>query len=178
MIQDHETIVSAIRRLGSEGMKERGDARETLEGMGTSATWHLIQAVHPRGDRTRHEALKILTALGDEAAADLFVELLEDEDSDCRWLAAKGLAALGEAGIERILDVLCEYPKTDRLARSLHHALTEVEDPLWREILAPVLAAFQGVAREARMPTAVYEARQRLRKVRHIRPGRDAAATG
>jgi len=177
MIQDQETIVSAIRRLGSEEMKERVDARGALEGMGTAATWHLIQAVHPRGDRTRLEALKILTTLEDETAADLFVELLEDEDSDCRWLAAKGLAALGELGVERVLDLLSEYPRTDRLARSLHHALTEVERGELSEVLAPVLSAFQGIAREARLPMAVYQARNELRKMQRSRSGRDAAAS-
>lgn len=164
-----KSIVSAIRRLGSEDSKERTRARETLEAIGAPATWHLIQAVYSPGEKTRHEALKALATVADPAAADLFVELLDDEDSDCRWLAAQGLAALGEHGLQRALELLIEYPKTEHLLRALHHALSEVEKSDFSGIVAPVLYAFQGAAPEAQLPTAAYEALNELRRAGHAR---------
>ncbi len=164
-----DSIVTNIRKLGAEDAQERTRAREALESIGRPATWHLIQAAVPRGKRTRREALKGLVNLADPAATDLFVELLEDEDSDCRWLAAEGLAALGEAGLQRALEILIAFPRTDHLLRSLHHVLSSLKKAGYEEVAAPVLRAFRGEVPETRLPTAAHAALNALRRARHAR---------
>lgn len=167
------TIVAAIRELGSDDPKQSARAREALERMGKAATWHLVQAAYPSGKRTRHEALKALVNLADPAAADLFAECLGDEESDCRWLAAEGLAALGEEGLRRTLTLLLEFPRTDPLLRALHHVLSESQKSGFEDVVAPVLRAFQGPVPQDELPAAAHRALDELRKARRGRPDRD-----
>jgi HEAT repeats len=167
MNADARTIVTAIQKLGSEDGQERVRARETLREIGRPVTWHLIQAVQTCEATTRHEAFQALVELADPAAAELFVENLESEDADCRWLAAEGLAALGEDGLHRALEMLLEFPRTERLRSALHHVLTRSQKPGLVEVVAPVLRAFGGAAPEMEVPTAAYEALSALRKTPH-----------
>jgi len=161
------SIVSAIRKLESEDSKERLRSREALEGVGKTATWFLIQAVHPGGERTRHEALKALVSQADPAAGDLFIEILDDEDSECRWLAALGLAALGKEGLRRSLEALIEPLNTDRRLRSVHHVLSELETAGFDQVVVPLLRAFQSKVSDLEVPRAAHDALQELRKASH-----------
>jgi len=171
MNANSEVIVSAVRRLGSTNPKDRVHAREILADIGSPATWHLIQAVHPPGATTRHEALRVLAASRDPAAADCFVELLDDEDPVCRWYAAQGLAALGAEGLRRALELLVEYPRTEHLLRSLHHVFSDLEKTRYASIVRPVLHAYQDVAHVAQLPAAAVEALSELRRARRPRSG-------
>jgi hypothetical protein len=170
MKHDAGWIVAAIRRLDGEDSRERARVRAELEQLGPRATWHLVQAVHPTGQRARHEALKALVHLADPAAMELFVETLGDEDSECRWLAAEGLAALGEPGLRRTLELVIELPGTDRLLRSVHHALSAFQRTSFEPLVTPVLHAFQGVARGAELPSTAHAALTALRNVSHAHP--------
>jgi hypothetical protein len=129
----------------------------------------LIQAMHAQGEPARREALEVLVGLADPATADLYVELLEDEDSGCRWLAAEGLAALGEEGLRKVLELLVAFPKTARLERSAHHALGGLRRVGFDREVTPVLRAFRGANRAVQVPTAAFRALDALRNARPAR---------
>lgn len=158
------TIVAAIRALGSHRAPDRVRARKELETIGTEATWALVQAVQPAGPRSRQEALQVLVTLADPAAADLFLELLDDQDSEVRWLAAEGLAALGELGLRRTLQRLVDDEGTDAPLRPLHHVLTLLEDGPLAAVVAPVLQAFREPSALLRIQTAAHAALAELRR--------------
>jgi len=162
MNEEGRSITAAIQRLDSLDPDERTRSRETLEDIGRPATWHLVQALRPTGERARAGALKVLGRLADPDAADALVERLEDEDSGCRWLAAEGLVALGAVGLARALDILAVYPRTDWLLRGAHHVLRGLEQTELAELVAPVLRSFQSTTPGVDIPAAALAARTRL----------------
>lgn len=155
-------VVASIRRLDSQHPEERTNALVALVKIGPPATWHLIQALTPSGPLARQEALRALCDLADPDAADTFIACLEDEDSTCRWLAAEGLAALGELGLARTLDLLLEYPPTDHVRRGTHHVLSHLEKNGFAEVVRPVLAAYASVHSQTDLPAAARRERIRL----------------
>lgn len=159
-------IVRAMLRLASDDPHERARARRTLETIGRPATWYLIEAVATAPEPLRHEALRVLGGLADPDAADTFVRHLADEDSACRWLAAEGLVALGDVGLERALELLLAYPGTEEELRGVHHVLSGLARRGYGETVWPVLRAFQGMARASEVPAAALAARNRWRRAR------------
>ena len=162
MNTNEHTIVDAIRRLGHPDKEQREDAERLLREATPAPTWALIQATYPVVDDTRQNALKLLVDLAAPEAVDTFVEHLEDPASACRWLAAEGLVALGATGLERTLDLLREYPKTDWLLRGIHHVLSGLEKKGFAQIASPVLHAYQAKAPEIELPAAAAAARAKL----------------
>src|SRR5512138_1008592 len=75
---------------GSDGMA-RKRARECLELVGEPAAPRLRELLASKDKQTRWEAIKSLAAIADPGSLDEFVALLDDPNSDLRWLAATGL---------------------------------------------------------------------------------------
>ena len=164
-----ESIVAAIRELASEDIKAREAARNRLAEAGPESTWHLIQALHPTPIKARREVLKLLAKRADADATDVFMELLEDEDSATRHLAAEGLAALEEVGLDRILATLEEFPKNEHLQRGTLHVLHELRHGRLIEVVRPVLDAFSGPVPEIDVPLAALEARNMRRQIKRTK---------
>jgi HEAT repeat protein len=147
-------LAADLDALASEDPYRRQDARAHLQRVGTPARDALLAALETRDERTRYEVLKVLGALGEPAAVEAFVRSLEDESSDCRWVAAEALIALGPVGLRRILVELVRYPETERMLRGAHHVLSGLRRAGHVETTAPVLRAFASDIPEIDLPKA------------------------
>jgi hypothetical protein len=110
-----------VEDLGNKNGMVRQKARQTLVSMGRAALDLLAElSTHPKAV-IRWEAVKALGQISDPAAAPVFINALEDENSDVRWLAAKGLIFLGKDGLISILEALAEFKTTVFLKEGAHH---------------------------------------------------------
>ncbi|QDU66349.1 HEAT repeat domain-containing protein [Engelhardtia mirabilis] len=178
MSSNFATIDAAIRRLESDSSEDRKHAREALEAVGRPATGQLVRFLKPAGPGARHEALRVLAAIGDPEALDTFVEHLDDEESDCRWAAGEGLGKLGETGLRRVLEILLDPPGEEHQLRAVHHALDELSKAGFDSVARPVLLAFQSPRREVELPTTAHTALERLRHEAASEAARAASGKG
>ncbi len=163
------TIAATIARLESSDAQERTRARLELGRLGRTATRFLIQVLCSNHSEARREAIGALADIADPAALEAFAYHLEDEDPVCRWGAARGLAALGEAGLERALRLLSQSPLTDEIASGTRHVLFTLERTGFADVVGPVLHAFDLDDCDVELPTAAQAALQALRNQRLAR---------
>lgn len=100
------TIDRLISKLSSPDGLKRQDAREQLVEIGGPAVEALMEVLQSTNDNARWEATKALGEIRDPRAAPGLVDALEDRESAVRWLAAKGLIALGRRALIPLLEAL------------------------------------------------------------------------
>ena len=95
-----------IDSLSSADGMARMRARETLVLVGDPAVPRLRALLAGPDKRVRWEAVKTLAAIVDPGSLEEFLGLLDDPDSDLRWLAATGLIELGPRAVRPVLRAL------------------------------------------------------------------------
>lgn len=129
--------------LASNFGLQRQAARENLVALGRDATPILTRLLEDSHSRVRWEAALALKDIVDPAAAVALANALKDENGDVRWVAAEGLAAIGAEGLQPLLRTLMEYADSFELRDAAHVAISLLEDPEQRELLAPVYRALK-----------------------------------
>lgn len=103
-MDDH--VEGLLRGLMDDDGMARKRARETLVLVGDPAIPRLRALLTSSGKRARWEAAKALGAMIDPGSVDDFASLLDDPNSDLRWLAATGLIELGPRSVRPVLQSL------------------------------------------------------------------------
>jgi hypothetical protein len=125
-----------VQKLSSHRPGERERARAELVAFGEAAVGGLLDAVATADERGRLEACKALTEIADPAAIPTFIQCLEDDHQDLRWVAAEGLLSIGGPAVEPLLRALV--------------------DRAWAyTILDGALHVFRGLSR--RLPGPIFE---------------------
>ena len=158
-------IQDLVEKLASENGVDRMQAREQLVAAGGyDVTRALIaELVDPR-QHVRWEAALALKAMADPIAALPLVHAMDDDDEDVRWVAAEGVAGLGEPGLLAVLSGLTRASKSSVYCTAAHQALRELRDHgVHREIIESVMPALEGSERNLSGPIAAYQALQKLR---------------
>jgi HEAT repeat protein len=152
-------IQSLIGALASRDVLARDRARYTLVQIGQRAVVPLIAALDDADGIVRWEAAQALGQIRDPAAAPALIAALNDQRFDVRWLAARGLIALGRDGIAPLLRSLEQGAWDDVwLREGAHHILrAQIGGPLGL-IIAPVVAALEGMEPSITVPIAAYNA--------------------
>lgn len=166
----NSTEISAlIANLNDHDGLIRQKARNELIKIGEPAVDTLIETLNSRQGYAHWEATKALSQIGSPKAARALVKALEDDQFSVRWLAAEGLAAMGQAGLEPVLEAL-EYNATSaRLREGAHHILhdllshSKVLAPSVKSTIRPILTALNEVEPAITVPRAAQKARQNLR---------------
>jgi hypothetical protein len=118
--------------------------------------------LHDPDHEVRWEAAKALGEIADPRSAPALVETLEDAGFDIRWLAAEGLIALGKAGLEPLLEALPKKADSVYLREGAHHVMYDLAHKGFRDQLAPVMAALEGVDPEIEIREPARKALQAL----------------
>jgi len=105
-----QEIQKLIEELGDNSTHTRKSAREKLINIGFEIIDDIILLLDHQKHTYRWEAMKILEEIGDPVAIPIFIEYLEDDESDIRWIAAEGLTRLGPLSIKPLLKRLVENP--------------------------------------------------------------------
>ena len=126
-LKDSE-IKKLIEELGSDNGLKREKARHELAKMGKESINSLTGLLNHSKHIYRWEAVKTLEEIGDAASIPLFLEALEDEKSDVRWLAAKGLIKLGKHSIKPLLKLLEEKSDSVFVLEGAHHVFFDLKE--------------------------------------------------
>jgi HEAT repeat protein len=114
-------IHKLIESLGSENGMDRQKAREALVAKGKNTIDFLMEMLtHPK-HIYRWEAVKTLEEIGDPLSISLFIRALEDNKSDVRWIAAKGLIKLGMPSVKPLLNALIQKTDSVFILAGAHH---------------------------------------------------------
>ncbi|TWU20281.1 hypothetical protein Pla52o_47990 [Novipirellula galeiformis] len=158
-------IKLAVKQLASADGVDREKARQSL----VDANSHeVIQAViaelvDPRR-QVRWEAAKALSQIAEPIAALPLVHAMDDEDHDVAWVAAEGVAEMGEAGLEAVLSGLTRSSRSGSFYKVAHHALKQIrKHGRHRQLIATVMESLEGVEPRLSAPIAAYHALQQLR---------------
>lgn len=117
-----------IIKLGSENGLEREKARKALVKTGVDAIDFLIELLtHPK-HIYRWEAVKTLEEIGDPVCIPLFIQAMEDDKSDVRWLAAKGMIKLGARSIKPFLKILEQKSDSVFILEGAHHVFFDLKE--------------------------------------------------
>jgi HEAT repeat protein len=121
-------IQELIKTLGSDNGMERQSAREELVAIGRDSVGFLMELLsHPK-HIYRWEAVKTLEEIGDPLSISLFIQAMEDEKSDVRWLAAKGLIKLGKLSIKPLLKTLEKKSDSVFVLEGAHHVFFDLKE--------------------------------------------------
>jgi HEAT repeat protein len=162
--EDH--IPSLVAELASPNPASRTKARKALVAIGKPTVPSLISLLAHRKPHVRWEAAKALCGIADPIAAFALVNALDDRDGDVRWLAAEGLAALGQEGLQPLLAALLQRAESCSFCESAHHVCHTLVKrkklgPVLRRVLAALKESEPGVA----VPPAAYTALSKLQKL-------------
>ncbi|HEY5528707.1 MAG TPA: HEAT repeat domain-containing protein [Thermoleophilia bacterium] len=134
-------LTDLIEALGSDDGSKRKRARETLALLGEPAVQPLHGLLSSSTMRIRWEAANCLAAMVDPGSVQAFVELMMDQYSEVRWLAASGLINLGPRSVAPVLESLIQDAESSghrQMARRVLRGLSSGNDVL-AEIVGPVV---------------------------------------
>ena len=156
-------VVPLVERLAAANAVPRMAARNALVALGKRAVPELIRSLSDHRPRVRWEAVKILGLIADPAAADAFVQALEDDNDDVRWLAAMGLVALRRTALRPLLRALEVRSSSWLLRDGAHHVCQGLASKGFRDVVRPILTALDAPMPEIATPVAAYRALSKLR---------------
>jgi HEAT repeat protein len=117
-----------IIKLGSDNGIEREKARKLLVKIGRDSIDFLMELLsHPK-HIYRWEAVKTLEEIGDPISIPLFIQALEDDKGDVRWIAAKGLIKLGSLSIKPLLKILEQKSDSVLVLEGAHHVFFDLRE--------------------------------------------------
>lgn len=119
-------IEHLVEQLGSKKGTERMKARKKFVEYGDNAADYMIELLNHKNHIYRKEALKILVEIGNPAYIPFFLQALEDEESDIRWIAAKGLIKLGKSSLKPLLNLLVEKSDSIFVLAGAHHVFFDL----------------------------------------------------
>jgi HEAT repeat protein len=160
-------IQSLIADLRSRDGILRRKARQTLVSIGKQGVPQLIPLLKESEDDIRWEAAKTLAEIGDTGAATELVDMLEDHNFGIRWLAAEGLIAIGREALLPVLKALTKCSDSAWLREGAHHVLHDLagKDLGVKKIVAPVIAALEGIEPEIGVLEPAFAALDRLKSL-------------
>ncbi|NOY07094.1 MAG: HEAT repeat domain-containing protein [Chlorobi bacterium] len=120
-------IKQLLETLGGDDGMERKKARRELVAMGIDVIDYLMELVHHPKHIYRWEALKTMEEIGEPVSIPLFIEALEDDESDIRWIAAEGLIKLGDRSIKPLLRALIEKSGSIFILAGAHHVFYDLK---------------------------------------------------
>ena len=77
--------------------------------------------------RTRKQAIKIIERIAHKSSIPVAIRVLDDEESDIRWIAAKALIRIGRNSVKPLLEALVKNGSESYYLRlGAHHVLSEL----------------------------------------------------
>jgi len=121
-------IQELINQLGSKKGMQRKSARKQLVEHGEKAMRALLEHHYKNTEHVFHwEVLKTMQQIGHLSSIEVFIEALEDDRSDIRWIAAEGLIKLGPHAVKPTLDALIENSDSIFVCAGAHHIFHDLK---------------------------------------------------
>ena len=171
-------IVAAISALGKIGAVEaipmlkefmhhpdknvHGAAADALGEIGSPAIDVLREAAAHNDDHIRWHAAKTLQKIRDENVVPIFISLLDDPNYGVRWLAAKGLVALGEGIIPYLLSYMEKEDTSRWFRQSALHVIENVAGPTTKRDLQDLIESLKHSESAMNVPLHAHRALEKL----------------
>ena len=149
-----------VQQLCNDDGHKRKNARKKLVAIGE-------QALKPVGDLLSHpkhvcrwEAMKVIEEIGDPKSIPVFIEALEDEKSDIRWIGAEGLIHTGKHALKPLLKAVAENYDSVFVLNGAHHVISELngKKELPKDFPAKkLLSLLTNYSKEASLKVLVHE---------------------
>jgi HEAT repeat protein len=149
-----------LEALLSEKGTERKKARKALVANGKKSLPYLKEFIHHPKHFYRWEAMKTMEEIADPESIPIFIEALEDDESDIRWIAAQGLIKIGKLSLQPLLKAIVEKPDSIFVLSSAHHVLHDLKINEHLPSGFPVdklLSVLKGSATKAEIELTAYE---------------------
>ncbi len=132
-------VVELIPGLVSISTHDRKSARKKLEEIGLNVLPEIHKLLQSKNKQLRWEAAKVLETLGSSSSINTFISLLQDWDSDIRWIASEGLIKVGRESIAPLLQKVIEKGDSVFVHNGAHHVLkrlfTKEENKQFKDLL-------------------------------------------
>lgn len=116
-------IQELIEQLSDKNGFERESARKQLVAMGEVVVPYLVNLTDDPAHILRWESMKGLAEMGLPSLTNFFIEKLENDESDVRWIAAEGLIKIGPSSVNPLLKALIEKSDSVFLLSGSHHII-------------------------------------------------------
>lgn len=126
-------IAALIPGLLSTHLKQRSSSRRKIEKMGVAILPEIHKMIWAKNKQLQWEAAKIVQNIASPQSLDALISLLEDPESDIRWIAAEGLINIGRKSIVPLLKAVIEKGESLDLqhsARSVFKRLFTKEEKI------------------------------------------------
>lgn len=122
---DHRILKHIIEIAGNETSRKM-HARKAIVRMGEEMLLEVTKLLSAKNKVIRWEAAKILQQISSEKSIPDLIQLLEDDDSDIRWIAAVGLIDIGRKSINPLLHEIINNNNSEFLRSGAHHILMKL----------------------------------------------------
>ena len=123
-----EQIKKLVESLCNDDGHTRKEAREKLVKIGESTLEYVKELLNHPKHICRWEAMKVIEEIGSPQSIPVFIEALDDEKSDIRWIAAEGLIRTGKYSIKPLLKAVAEKHDSVFILSGAHHILYELDE--------------------------------------------------
>lgn len=137
-------IADQVIKLADDNGIIRKQAREQLVKYGGNVVPYIHLVTDTDDIQLRWEASKILEQIGDERSIPVLIDLLVDEESDIRWIAAQGLINIGKASVIPLLRQVKHHGDSIYIREGAHHVLWGILDETEREKFLGLLDALDN----------------------------------
>ncbi|MGA7836557.1 MAG: HEAT repeat domain-containing protein [Ignavibacteriaceae bacterium] len=120
-------IRQLIKSLCSNDGLERQNARTALAEKGNKSIDFLMELLNSPKHMYRWEAIKTIKEINDPESIPIYLNALEDEKSDIRWIAAEGLINMGNLSVEPLLKRLLEKSEAVFVLEGAHHVFIDLK---------------------------------------------------
>jgi len=152
-------IKKLLELLCNDDGHKRKEAREKLVDIGESTLDYVKDLLDHEKHHCRWEAMKVIEEIGSPQSIPIFLEALDDDKSDIRWIAAEGLIRTGKYSIGPLLKAVAENYDSVFILNGAHHVFYELDE---RDLLPKgfpadkLLPVLKSSGREASLKVLVH----------------------
>ncbi len=119
-----DNLIKLIKAsLDAKTASKKINARSCLVKLGKAVIPHMNKLLDSKERLLRIEAAKIIELIADSGSIPVFINLLDDEEFEIRWIAAEGLIKIGRKSIRPLLLVVRDGDSSFFQNQGIHHVL-------------------------------------------------------
>jgi len=116
-------IQELLEKLCSEEGLIRKEARNSLVKAGTPVLPYVLELLDSEKHIYRWEAMKVIAEIGSPESIPIFLESLNDDSGDIRWIASEGLIHTGKYSVKPLLELILDKHDSVFVLNGAHHII-------------------------------------------------------
>lgn len=121
-----QTTERIVALLEADTYEVHASARKDLVKNGDKILPVMYKLMKSEHEQIRKESAKIVELIAHESSIPYVVKMLDDRESEIRWIAAEALIRIGRPSIRAVLQELTDNASSYYLRQSAHHVLAKL----------------------------------------------------